>query len=470
MNILLPDIEKLFPIYDTRKTFSETPLNKDFELLSFRDKLQVINDIVRQTMMYEPTPNPKNEVETMIGNSYTSSLISIEYLKRLNLGTNHRSVFAKKRKYDPDDITTTHILTLVDDLNGNTYQCDCSPYVGYKCGKVEMLHRERYYDEYVNIDDRVADILKNIRNYSYKVNCKHIGETEIVQFLDLLNDAKQYEILNGYTSYCYTLLLSQNDNFINRSRLLSLINERNPYSRLGGDSIKLQEKEKLILQQIMAWGEELDGLIPHDLDYQRQLELAQCIVQELKDIDTSYEKHLILNGKRIPFSYISPRLFYEHGLNVVLLKPSSFRLGVSATIRERFLHSGKGAIGEYFPNIGAPSVLTGIKPMRMFHPHGYKYERSMNGPGDLFLIQDTVDNVLKKKRQLRNELGKNLVHQEIMWYDDNNILWDPIITNLVHTTDDPSEASMHYLAAYPEHQLMTRFMYPNPRLEKVLKK
>jgi len=70
------------------------------------------------------------------------------------------------------------------------------------------------------------------------------------------------------------------------------------------------------------------------------------------------------------------------------------------------------------------------------------------------------------KRKLRNELGKYVANQEVMWYDGNTIIWDPIITNLVHTTDDASEASMHYLSAYPEHQLMTRFMYPNPKLVK----
>ena len=57
-----------------------------------------------------------------------------------------------------------------------------------------------------------------------------------------------------------------------------------------------------------------------------------------------------------------------------------------------------------------------------------------------------------------------------MWYDRKEIVWDPIITNLIHTTDDACEASMHYLSAYPEYQLMTRFMYPNPRLRKAVKR
>ena len=155
---------------------------------------------------------------------------------------------------------------------------------------------------------------------------------------------------------------------------------------------------------------------------------------------------------------------------MVLLKPSSFKLGVTATIKERFLDKGAGSIAEYYSNIGQPTELTGIKPMRMFHPHGYKYERSMTGPCYAFLIKEDAQTLLVKKRALRKELGKNIVNHNVMWYDGEEIVWDPIITNLVHTTDDACEASMHYLSAYPEYQLMTRFMYPNPRLRKVVKR
>ena len=39
--------------------------------------------------------------------------------------------------------------------------------------------------------------------------------------------------------------------------------------------------------------------------------------------------------------------------------------------------------------------------------------------------------------------------------------------NLVHTTDEPCEACLHFNISQPEQQLMTRFMYPNPIFEKV---
>ena len=56
--------------------------------------------------------------------------------------------------------------------------------------------------------------------------------------------------------------------------------------------------------------------------------------------------------------------------------------------------------------------------------------------------------------------------KQIRWYDGKDILWHPFVTNYIHSADNPSESSLHYLIGYPEHQLMTRFMYPNKKLEK----
>ena len=41
MNKLLPKIEELKPINDSRLTFSETPLTKDFNLLDFKNKITI---------------------------------------------------------------------------------------------------------------------------------------------------------------------------------------------------------------------------------------------------------------------------------------------------------------------------------------------------------------------------------------------------------------------------------------------
>lgn len=88
----------------------------------------------------------------------------------------------------------------------------------------------------------------------------------------------------------------------------------------------------------------------------------------------------------------------------------------------------------------------------------------MTGPTDLFLVQ--AKDIKKKKRELRNSLWQRINNHEVLWYDGKPIVWNQIITNLVYTTDDSSEACMHYLCAYPEYQMMIRFMYPNPILAK----
>ena len=73
MNKILPSIDELIPITIDSKTFSGSALNKDFTLLSFKDKLQVLNDIVRQSMIYTENVNPLSETETLIGDDYTAA-------------------------------------------------------------------------------------------------------------------------------------------------------------------------------------------------------------------------------------------------------------------------------------------------------------------------------------------------------------------------------------------------------------
>ena len=81
MNSLLPKIDDLEPIVDSRQTFSETPFIREFYKLYDDEKLQILADIVRQTMIYEEIPNPLIEKELLIGDDYTSSKIFIDYLR-----------------------------------------------------------------------------------------------------------------------------------------------------------------------------------------------------------------------------------------------------------------------------------------------------------------------------------------------------------------------------------------------------
>lgn len=99
MNTLLLSKDEFIPITNDRNTFADCSLTRNFELLTFQEKLQVINDIVRQTVLVEPIPNPKDEIETMKGDSYTASLVLIQYLKGLEIGKNHRNCLSQKKKF-----------------------------------------------------------------------------------------------------------------------------------------------------------------------------------------------------------------------------------------------------------------------------------------------------------------------------------------------------------------------------------
>ena len=98
MNSLLPKIDDLEPIVDSRQTFSETPFIRDFYKLDDYEKLQILADIVRQTMIYEKIPNPLIEKKLLIGDDYTSSKIFIDYLKSLNLFDDTQLVLVSNRK------------------------------------------------------------------------------------------------------------------------------------------------------------------------------------------------------------------------------------------------------------------------------------------------------------------------------------------------------------------------------------
>ena len=437
MNALLPSKEELIPITNDRNTFADCSLTRNFEFLNFQEKLQVINDIVRQTILIEPIPNPKNEIETIVGDSYTSSLVLIRYLKKLGIGKKHRVVLAKKRSFDTENLAEVRFLVLVEDEDNTAYQVDCSTFVGYKCGKVAPMS-DPFYEEYFTIDGEIKEALTYFRTALY--DSKMEMNTEDAKFQNMVEIIKEYEILKYYSKYFYS---SQN----------SAISER-----------ERGKQFYLVKSQTSIWNEELQDLITSDKNYVRQLELAQSITYELKRLGAIPEIYFEFEDRKIPFSRLNPRFFYENKLTLVMIKPSAYLAGVQNTIRETFLNHGNGAIGDCFVNIGTTSEL-GLHRMRFFHPHGYKYERSMNGPNRIFLIREKSDIVLQKKRKLRSTLLRNMHNKNVEWFDGEPILWDPIITNLVHSTDNPSETSLHFVSPYPEHQLMNRFMYPNLKMQ-----
>lgn len=466
-SILLPNKEELISITNERSTFYECGFNKTFDSLNFQKKLEIVNDIIRQTIFPTSRPNPQNHTQTLIGNCHTATLVAIEYLKFLDLGKNYKYVMGRVRPFEKTDITTTHALIFVDDEFGETYQFDATPYVGYKYGAVSLLKKEKFYLDYEEIDEKKLEIINEIRNlilYDYE---GLINETNINYYKNIIFEAMNYKILDGYTSQCAKLLSKYETNKYDKDRMIKISFEFNPYERLNSDNKNLiNENDKIKLRQINIWKNELEELKLSNNNIKRQLELAQMIVQELKFIDLSYEKYLILKNEKIRFSHITPRFLYEKGLTSIMIKPSAYFTNTNKYVEEKICENANLMAGDYTCNLSLETKDKGIKPMLFSHTLGEEYIRSMNGISKILLVEKDVEKLYQIKKVLREELGKNLYYKEFVWYDGENILWHPFVTNYVHTADNPSESSLHYLIGFPEHQLMTRFMYPNKKLEK----
>jgi len=105
---LLPKLDELLPIQEG--VFKECGFNTNFNKLSFEKQLQVLCDIVRQSVYPNGVPNPDNDIKKMSGNCVTASYCFLDYIKSLNIGCNPRCVLARKRTFDGDDVTTTHVI------------------------------------------------------------------------------------------------------------------------------------------------------------------------------------------------------------------------------------------------------------------------------------------------------------------------------------------------------------------------
>lgn len=188
MNKLLPNINELEKIVDTRQTFSESPMIKDFILLSEKDKLQVLTDIVKQTMIYSKYPNPDYDVKYLIGDDYTSSQVFIDYVNKLGLFVSSKLVICSSRKeIDLKDYNTTHFAVVVTDINNNKYLVDTTPDIGYGFGKVNSIN---IYDSFVYVDDELDKFINLVRKSMYEI------DNELYNY-------SQIEIFNNYKKYFY---------------------------------------------------------------------------------------------------------------------------------------------------------------------------------------------------------------------------------------------------------------------------
>ena len=97
---LLPNKIELSPIINDWETFYDSNFNDDFDNLDFKSKLQILVDIVRQTIMYNEYPNPLDEEQKLIGDSYSACKILVNYLHKMNIGYNYRIILTSDSLQD----------------------------------------------------------------------------------------------------------------------------------------------------------------------------------------------------------------------------------------------------------------------------------------------------------------------------------------------------------------------------------
>lgn len=458
MNSILPEKNELEPITDKNNTFSECSFTRDFLTLSFEEKLQVVNDLVRQSLIPDYYFDFTNHTEILKGNCHTAVQVSIEYLKKLNIGKNYRYVLAPCRYFDIDGYYSKHAILLVDDDEGNTYQYDASPFVGYKYGSVVKLEKKKIYKSYISINENNYFFIKELEQFQVLDEENRINNENLKYYRDIIFESSKYDYLHGFVSSAFKVLSKYEDNNYDRSKDIILSIRYNKYSKLNKDGF--EKRRKILLMQIKVWYDELLQLP----DGKRKLELAQNIIQELKYLDYINDIKLNIYDKFFSLSNITPRILKEYGLTDIMIKPSAFFTKNEQYIRDKMVGNNSEVFGEYITDLSIPTEICGLKKMIYSHPIGNEYIRSMTGNSQIMLVKKSENELYNIKKKLRNELGEDMFNKYVIWSDGLPILWHPFVTNYIHSADNPSESCLHYLINYPEHQLMTRYMYPNKKL------
>ncbi len=444
MNKLLPQkLCDLEPISGKRNVFGETAFVKPYNMLKFSEKLKIACDLVRQTMLVCSVPNPMDDVESLTGDSYTACVALVNYLIENNLGCNYKVCFARKSIYEADCAVTTHFIVLVSDEFGNCFQIDPSPCVGYKCGKVESINH-KWYSEYTVVEGELKLFLETFRRYAYELENSRKKSLDFImpKILYAKKAVKKYEILKGY---------------------LFLLCKICKYEEDVEEVTEIRQANFEVAQQQLFYDlQKLQKMRNDNDDIIYQLELIQTISSERKKFELESENFAHINGKDYKVSELTPRFFYEQKLNLAMLKTSSFFINCDENFK-KILADGHMITGGYSINLGE-SKTCGFSKMIIFHPDGCRYINEMNGPNYMFLIQDNVENILTRKKEIRKKYSPNFEGKTFKWYNGQNIRWRSIAMNLVHSADNSAETCCHYQCGYPNSQLMTRFMYPNLKL------
>ena len=459
MNSLLPKIDDLEPIVDSRQTFSETPFIRDFYKLDDYEKLQILADIVRQTMIYEKIPNPLIEKKLLIGDDYTSSKIFIDYLKSLNLFDDTQLVLVSNRKnIDINNYYDCHFSVLVNGINNKTYLVDVTPDIGYGFGEVNNLSNRDLYNKYIVLDSNDINIIDIIRNDIYNIS-KGIYNDKQIDNYKIIRKFFSNKVFDGI------LLKYYNCVYMSNFDKLKSIMKIDFHDRVDCINNTYLQNELYKTKTIQNWQELLKKLVVESNNLKEQQRIAQYICSELK-----LSRTIEINGNLIKLNHITPRLLWENEYNVVIIKSSAFLMGIQASCEDYVISKRKNIISSYMCNMGEKNMF-GLRPMAYFHPHGLKYEFQMNGPNKVVLVSENAKELNERKHYIRDNSTRIIQNHLVNWFNGEKVLWDTNLnTNLVHSTDDAVEASIHLLSGYPEYQSFTRFNYPNPVLRKEKRK
>lgn len=459
MNSLLPKIDDLEPIVDSRQTFSETPFIRDFYKLDDDEKLQILADIVRQTMIYEKNPNPLIEKELLIGDDYTSSRVFMDYLKSLNLFKEVQLVIvSNKKNIDINNFYDCHFSVLINGINNKTYLVDTTPDIGYGFGEVNDLSSRDLYNKYIVLDSDIIFVIDTIRNDMYDISRDIYSDKQIDNY-KIIKKFFLNEVFDGLLLKYYNCVNKSN---FDKLKTIARIDFNDRINCIKGIHLQNELNKMKVIQ---SWYETLQNMTRENSNLKEQQRVAQYICSESK-----LSRTIEINGNLIKLNHITPRLLWEHGYNVVVIKSSAYLMGIQASCEDFVISKRKNIINSYMCNMGEKNMF-GLRPMAYFHPHGLKYEFQMNGPNKVILVSENAKELNVKKHYIRNNMTRVIQNHFVNWFNGEKVLWDTNLnTNLVHTTDDSIEACIHLLSGYPEYQLFTRFNYPNPVLRKEKRK
>ena len=469
INKFLPSIDELKPITNEWNTFYKCGFNKEFNSLTFIQKLQIVNDLVRQTIKPASYPNPSTELLDLVGDCHTAANAVIEYLKYLNIGKNIRYVMCRQKPYEIEDVVTRHAAVLVDDDFGNTYFVDATPFVGYMFGKVVKLGKETPYKDIQEISGIKMKYLRYFRQFLYEYKNPNIFNkgTSIFECKKIIYEAIKFPIFYGMICKCLSIISKESTDEKEKNYIRHLIKKLNPNKQTQTPERTLIKKN-LLMTQIVNWKKELLELQKNNSNERRQLELAQWIFQETKLLDDSYEVYVNIGQPNNRISNLTPRVFLEEGLNVFFIKPSAYFINKQYEIMEMikknfeivYIHKG---------NLTTPMPLTNLVPINYIHTHGDMFNTPMNGTTDIITVKGAAKTLRKFKKVIREQFSPINENKKVIWAN-KEIVWDSNVFNCIHSTDNPMEACLHFQAFCPEQQLLTKFMYPNPVLEFVEQK